>query len=898
MLKLRLPLLAACLCAAAASAAPVYRLHGLNFSPYMNGQDPGLHTQIPEQQIVDRLAVIKDYTLHVRSFGLTDGLERIPAVAKSLGLKTAVNAWLGPETTDAQRQANLLQLDRLVAAANRGEVDIAIVGSEVLERGDLPAARLIEHMNYVRVRIPSTIPVTTADTHNKLLENPAVIAAGSIVMPNYYPYWFGIPLSAAIATVDGWHAQIVAAANGREVIVSESGWPSAGNTRGSAVPSAENAAAYFNAFVGWARTRGVKYFYFEAFDEAWKAAHEGPQGAHWGLWTSAGALKPGMQPVFDGFIVAPQGDCAQPVEGSGTPSVTHSFVPVFGDIVRNLSGRVLHVRPADIATVTYIYIGELGTWWVKPTAASPTVTPACNGSFSVDFTTGGIDERATKIRTYIIPRSYTPPVSGFGSELPASLESNALARTETARTQRGISGKVAVGSTPLAGLTVLLSGAASATAVTSAGGEYSFPNLPACGDYTVRPQAQGYTFTPASRTLPCSAGSQTADFIAEPAFTFGTEPLRFVPITPCRAVDTRIGSGGLGGPPLSAGQTRTFPLPSSACGIPPTARAYALNATIVPFEALGFLTVWPAGQAQPFVSTLNSPDARIKANAAIVPAGTGGAVSVFATHRTQVILDVSGYFVPAAESTAALAFYPMSPCRVVDTREPAMGALGAPVMSASSRRTFPLLASLCAIPAAARAYSLNITAVPMAGTLGFLTAWPTGAARPDVSALNAVTGTIVANAAIVPAGSGGGIDIYTQHESHVVVDVNGYFAPAGTGGLSLYAMQPCRTFDTRLPANAPSLLGSRDVNVQAGPCGALTDARAYVMSVTAIPRGMLGYLALWPQGQLQPLVSTLNAIDGVIASNMAIVPTNNGVISVFAQHESDVFLDMSAVFAP
>jgi type III secretory pathway lipoprotein EscJ len=70
------------------------------------------------------------------------------------------------------------------------------------------------------------------------------------------------------------------------------------------------------------------------------------------------------------------------------------------------------------------------------------------------------------------------------------------------------------------------------------------------------------------------------------------------------------------------------------------------------------------------------------------------------------------------------------------------------------------------------------------------------------------------------------------------------------------------------------------------------------MSVTAIPRGMLGYLALWPQGQLQPLVSTLNAIDGVIASNMAIVPTNNGVISVFAQHESDVFLDMSAVFAP
>jgi exo-beta-1,3-glucanase (GH17 family) len=898
MLTPRLPLLAAFVCAAAASAAPVYRLHGLNFSPYLDDQDPGLHTQIPEQQIADRLAIVKDHTLYIRSFGLTDGLERIPAIAKSFGLKTAVNAWLGPETTDAQRQANRLQLDNLVAAANRGEVDIAIVGSEVLQRDDLPATRLVEHMNYVRMRIPSTIPVTTADTYNKLLENPAVIAASSVVMPNYYPYWFGVPLSGAIAAVDGWHAQILAAANGKEVIVSESGWPSAGDTKGSAVPSAENASAYFNAFVGWARTRGVKYFYFEAFDEAWKAAHEGPQGAHWGLWTKTGTLKPGMQPVFDGFIVAPPGDCAQPVEGSGTPAVAHLFVPAFGDVARNLSGRVLHVRPADITTVTYIFIGELGTWWVKPTAASPTVTPACDGSFSVDFTTGGIDERATKIRTYVIPTSYAPPVSGFGSELPAALETNALARTETARTQRSISGRIAVGSTPLSGLTVVLSGAASATAITTSGGEYSFPNLPACGDYTVRPQAQGYTFTPASRTVPCVAGAQTADFTAEPVFALGTEPLRFVPVTPCRAADTRIAGGSLGGPPLAAGQTRTFPLPSSPCGIPPTARGYALNVTVVPYESLGYLTIWPAGQAQPFVSTVNSPDARIKANAAVVPAGAGGAVSVFATHRTEVILDVSGYFVPASESAAALAFYPMSPCRVVDTREPAMGALGAPVMSAASRRTLPITASLCAIPAAARAYSLNITAVPAAGTLGFLTAWPTGAARPDVSALNAVTGTIVANAAIVPAGSGGAIDIYTQHASHVVVDINGYFAPAGAGGLSLYAMQPCRTFDTRLPANAPSLLGARDVNVAGGPCGPRGDARAYVMSATAVPRGMLGYLALWPQGQLQPLVSTLNAIDGVIASNMAIVPTNNGFISVFAQHQADVFLDISAVFAP
>ena len=122
------------------------------------------------------------------------------------------------------------------------------------------------------------------------------------------------------------------------------------------------------------------------------------------------------------------------------------------------------------------------------------------------------------------------------------------------------------------------------------------------------------------------------------------------PVSPCRVADTRAGegkSGAFGPPALQAGVARSFALPDSGCGIPATAKAYAMNVTVVPASALGYLSIWPAGSAQPVVSTLNSWDGRIVANAAIVPAGTAGGVSVFVdTGTPNLVLDIFGYFAP------------------------------------------------------------------------------------------------------------------------------------------------------------------------------------------------------------------------------------------------------------
>ena len=257
--------------------------------------------------------------------------------------------------------------------------------------------------------------------------------------------------------------------------------------------------------------------------------------------------------------------------------------------------------------------------------------------------------------------------------------------------------------------------------------------------------------------LPIAGTSvQLYKFAAAATFVTGfvttTGGLRFVPVTPCRAVDTRNAIGPLGGPAITGGSSRHFPLMASGCGIPLNAQAYALNITAVPQGSLGYVTVWAAGQGQPGVSTLNSLDGRIKAAAAIVPAGSAGNISIYASDTAHVLVDVSGYFVAAA-SSGALAFYPVAPCRLVDTRN-AIGALGGPSLAPNQSRTFPLRTGACAIPTTSQAYSLTFTAIPR-GSLGFLTAWPAGGHRPLVSTLNALTGSITANAAIVPAGEGG-----------------------------------------------------------------------------------------------------------------------------------------------
>jgi len=161
-----------------------------------------------------------------------------------------------------------------------------------------------------------------------------------------------------------------------------------------------------------------------------------------------------------------------------------------------------------------------------------------------------------------------------------------------------------------------------------------------------------------------AARAQPEDVSPEAIASEQTPPLVFVGVTPCRMMDTRgfdsTFTGAYGSPPLSAGSTRTLPVAgvtAGYCSLPSTALAVSLNVTIWPNAGtrVQWLSLWPAGQAQPVVSTLNDYQGTVFSsangvsayginNAAIVPLGTGGALNVYVTDATNLFIDVNGYY--------------------------------------------------------------------------------------------------------------------------------------------------------------------------------------------------------------------------------------------------------------
>lgn len=378
----------------------------------------------------------------------------------------------------------------------------------------------------------------------------------------------------------------------------------------------------------------------------------------------------------------------------------------------------------------------------------------------------------------------------------------------------------------------------------------------------------------AMRTNPRDASDDVGDVAA----AVPPEASRFVPVTPCRLLDTREG-----GAKPSADSTLTLQVTTGTCQVPAEAIAAALTLTVTETEAAGHLTAWPAGE-RPTVSNLNHGRGENRANSTVVQLADDGTIQLATRAATHLVADVTGYWVRSHHIDAGR-FVAAPPTRLLDTR-----VTGEQEFAALAPRTLPLPAG---VPSDATALAINLTMDQTPGA-GWFAAYPAGLAeRPIVSAVNADgPGQTRAGSLIVPV-SPDGFQLVSKLGGHVVVDYLGYFTGAsgepGASGLFV-PLAPERIVDTRHTPGTPVAAQSQ-IDITTGVPGS-----GVIANLTIAEPAAPGWLRAWPTGTPQPETSSVNAITEWAVANLAIVGQGDGQVSVFSSRGAHVVADLAGFF--
>ena len=259
------------------------KIHGICFSLYEGDQQPG--DIVSDDQIIRRLKILKPYTKSIRTFSSLGEHSRIVEIAKDMGFKTLVGAWLSDDF-----ESNDKEIEGLIQLANKGLVDVAAVGNEVIYRKELCEEQLISYINNVKENIKN-IPVGYVDAYYEFRDRPNITNACDVILANCYPFWEGCAAEYSLLYMKDMFNEVLKASNGKKVIITETGWPSQGSDLWGAHPSYRNYLKYFINAQLWSKDKEIEMFYFSSFDESWKVDAEGDVGAYWGLWDKEEILK-------------------------------------------------------------------------------------------------------------------------------------------------------------------------------------------------------------------------------------------------------------------------------------------------------------------------------------------------------------------------------------------------------------------------------------------------------------------------------------------------------------------------------------------------------------------------------------------------------------------------------
>lgn len=258
------------------------RVQCASYTPFRADESP-LDFTVERARLAEDFARLAPRVGCLRLYSVR-GMELVPEVAREHGLVLILGAWIGRDAAENEREvAGLIRLARQYPDVVRS----VLVGNEVLLRREQTAAQLAAYLGRVRAAVAQ--PVSYGDVWEFWLRNPALAGAVDFVTIHLLPYWEDEPagIDTAVAAAAAARARVAAAFPGKDILVGEAGWPSAGRQREAAVPSPVNQARFVRGFVARARAEGWRYNLIEAFDQPWKRAQEGAVGGYWGLFDTA-----------------------------------------------------------------------------------------------------------------------------------------------------------------------------------------------------------------------------------------------------------------------------------------------------------------------------------------------------------------------------------------------------------------------------------------------------------------------------------------------------------------------------------------------------------------------------------------------------------------------------------
>jgi exo-beta-1,3-glucanase (GH17 family)/cellulose synthase/poly-beta-1,6-N-acetylglucosamine synthase-like glycosyltransferase len=243
---------------------------------------------VSPEQINRDMAQLAQITGHVRTYTVSNGLDKVPEIASRYGLTISLGIWIGP---DLEKNEKEIELGIQTARTWRRVIDRVIVGNESIMFGYVTPDQLNAYIRRVRAALPARIKITTAETWSTWLLTPEAGKYVDVITVHLLPYWEGTSIDNSLDFLQRAYANVQQEFPDKPIVIGEAGWPSEGRTRNYAVASRAHEAWFMRGFVQLAMEKGYDYYLLEAYDQPWKIDFEGAVGAYWGLFDANGNPK-------------------------------------------------------------------------------------------------------------------------------------------------------------------------------------------------------------------------------------------------------------------------------------------------------------------------------------------------------------------------------------------------------------------------------------------------------------------------------------------------------------------------------------------------------------------------------------------------------------------------------